>query len=157
MSKSRRNGLIVMLLIVVGLLVLGILTIPLANPTPVEGQPPPNVLVMLIPFVLIFGAIILAFITFIIFAATKLNGNIREEIYRPIEILLIAGIGLGILGMIQPWVLDLYRYGFLLLLVSTLGFIVWSHIVPRGAVQPKGDQTTVSAEEFEQREAGAHN
>jgi hypothetical protein len=33
--------------------------------------------------------------------------------------------------MFQPWVFLAYRYGFLVLLISTLGFILWSHIVPR--------------------------
>jgi hypothetical protein len=35
--------------------------------------------------------------------------------------------------MFQPWVFAAYTYGFILLLFSTLAFIVWSHIVPKGA------------------------
>jgi hypothetical protein len=44
---------------------------------------------------------------------------------------LIGGIVLGVIGMFQPWLFAAYRFGFILLLVSTLGFILWSHIVPR--------------------------
>ena len=44
---------------------------------------------------------------------------------------LIGGILLGILGMFQPWVFGLYKTGFFVLLFSTLGFILWSHVVPK--------------------------
>ena len=40
----------------------------------------------------------------------------------------IGGIVLGIIMMFQPWVFVLFRYGFYLLLFSTLAFIVWSHV-----------------------------
>jgi len=36
-------------------------------------------------------------------------------------------------GMFQPIMIDLYRYGFLLLLFSTLGFIIFSHMSPKDA------------------------
>jgi hypothetical protein len=45
--------------------------------------------------------------------------------------ILIAGIVLGILGMFQPWIFQAYKYGFIVLLFSTLGFIVWSHVTPK--------------------------
>jgi hypothetical protein len=44
---------------------------------------------------------------------------------------LIALILLGIVGMFQPVEIALYRYGFLLLLFSTIGFIVFSHMSPK--------------------------
>jgi hypothetical protein len=34
--------------------------------------------------------------------------------------------------MFQPWLYILYKFGFLILLVSTLGYILWSHIAPKG-------------------------
>ena len=43
---------------------------------------------------------------------------------------LIAGIVLGIIGMFQPWFFPAFRYGFYLLLASTIGYIAWSHISP---------------------------
>ena len=51
----------------------------------------------------------------------------------PITRLCIAGIMLGILGMIQPFVFDLFRYSFLLLLISTLVYIVVSHLPERSS------------------------
>jgi hypothetical protein len=33
-------------------------------------------------------------------------------------------------GMFQPFLVDLYRYGFLLLLLSTVLFIIISHMTP---------------------------
>lgn len=45
-----------------------------------------------------------------------------------IEQVIVAGMVLGTFGMFQPWVLELYQYGFLLLGLSTLAFIVISHV-----------------------------
>jgi hypothetical protein len=33
--------------------------------------------------------------------------------------------------MLQPWLHLAYKYGFILLLFSTLGFILWSHVTPK--------------------------
>jgi hypothetical protein len=33
--------------------------------------------------------------------------------------------------MFQPWRLDGFRVGFLLVLFSTLAFILWSHVTPK--------------------------
>ncbi|MDQ2806333.1 MAG: hypothetical protein M3Z04_05355 [Chloroflexota bacterium] len=41
------------------------------------------------------------------------------------------GIGAGILAMIQPFVFEGFRYGFLLLLLATIGFTIVSHLRPR--------------------------
>ncbi len=43
------------------------------------------------------------------------------------------GIGAGILAMIQPFVFEGFRYGFLLLLVATIGFTIVSHLQPRSS------------------------
>jgi hypothetical protein len=40
----------------------------------------------------------------------------------------------GILGIFQQWVLALYTVGFIVLLISTLFFILWSHISPKRVV-----------------------
>jgi hypothetical protein len=53
---------------------------------------------------------------------------LSAKIIGTITRLCIAGIMLGILGMIQPFVFDLFRYSFLLLLFSTLAFIIVSHL-----------------------------
>jgi hypothetical protein len=43
----------------------------------------------------------------------------------------IAGIGIGIICMIQPFVFELFKWGFLLLLAATLLYIVVSHLPER--------------------------
>jgi hypothetical protein len=50
--------------------------------------------------------------------------------YQLIERIIIASIVLGIFFMFQPWVFVLFRYGFYLLTLATLAFIVWSHVAP---------------------------
>lgn len=55
-----------------------------------------------------------------------------KKTYSRVERVLIALILLGIVGMFQPLGIALYRYGFLLLLFSTLGFIIFSHLSPKG-------------------------
>jgi hypothetical protein len=82
--------------------------------------------------VLIFAAIILGFIAIIIVVGSMLNDNVPARTHRIIEQILIAGIVLGVVGMFQPWIFEGYKYGFLVLLISTLGFIVWSHVSPKG-------------------------
>jgi hypothetical protein len=50
----------------------------------------------------------------------------------------IAGLFLGIFGMIQPWYLPLFKLGFQVLLYSTLAYIVLSHITPRSQDSSSG-------------------
>lgn len=75
-------------------------------------------------------AFLLGFGSFIAFVSRKLSGRITQRTFSWIERLFIAGILLGAAGMFQPWVLVAYRFGFLVILVSTLGYIVWSHVQP---------------------------
>ncbi|HOA23202.1 MAG: hypothetical protein WBH90_16365 [Aggregatilineales bacterium] len=91
-----------------------------------------NTIIAGIPFILIFVSIIIFFISAIWLLASQLNHRIPQRIYNPIEKVIIAGIVLGVIGMFQPWLHLAYRYGFLLLFISTLAFIVWSHIIPAG-------------------------
>jgi hypothetical protein len=86
-------------------------------------------------FVLGFVAILAVFIGLIVYAARTLSGNVPRRIYDAIEGALIAGILLGVVGMFQPWVQAGYRIGFYILLLSTLGFILWSHITPQGTAE----------------------
>jgi hypothetical protein len=60
---------------------------------------------------------------------------------------------MGVVGMFQPWLQILYKFGFLVLLVSTLAFILWSHIVPQG-VRRTEELSSVSISSFEKRELG---
>ena len=115
-----------------------------------------NAIVNGIPFILIFIGIIIAFIDFIILVATRLNNNIPEGVYRTIERILIVGIVFGVVGMFQPFTVWWYTIGFVVLLVSTIGYIFWSHLLPRLPVDRaahRGDGLgSVSISEIEQHE-----
>ena len=115
------------------LLILGLIAIPLINNNVSEEQLATNVIISAIPFILIFASILVAFMSLVWFTSSRLSDNISEKIYRPIEYALIGGILLGIFFMFQPWVFQLFRIGFFLLLGSTIGFILWSHVRPRTA------------------------
>ncbi len=120
------------LLIVIGVLfILGIAAGQYINATMTEEQLMDNVFINAVPFVLIFAAIILTFIAVIYVVASMLDNNISTRAHRFIEQILIVGIVLGVVGMFQPWVFEGYKYGFLILLISTLCFILWSHVTPK--------------------------
>lgn len=138
---------------IVGLLIVGLAAGPLINSLATPQQLVDNVLLNALPFILIFVSILLAFIALIRAVMSVLNHNIPEAVYRPIEQLLIAGIVLGVVGMFQPWLFILYKIGFLVLLISTLGFILWSHVTPKG-VRRHEDLGSVSISEFEKHETG---
>ena len=118
-------------------LILGLVARPVINALTTEKQRATNVLLSAIPFILIFVSILLAFISLIRISASVLNNNISPRIYRAIEMVLIAGIVLGVLGMFQPWLIIFYKVGFIVLLLSTLGFIWWSHIKPKRVLRQK--------------------
>ena len=85
-------------------------------------------------FITCFIVILAAFITFIVRLSKRLHRKVNPRIYNVIEGIIIAGIVLGVAGMFQPFTKTLYEPGFLVLLFSTLGFIVWSHVVPARAM-----------------------
>jgi hypothetical protein len=45
----------------------------------------------------------------------------------PCETIAMALIGLGVVMLMQPLSLSLYRYSFVTILVGTLGFVIVSH------------------------------
>jgi hypothetical protein len=81
-------------------------------------------------FLVGFLAILFAYIFFIRWVSARLSDRIDAARYAAIERIWIGGIVLGVLCMFQPWFFAAYRFGFLLLLFATLGFIVWSHVTP---------------------------
>lgn len=105
-----------------------------------------------IPFILIFVAIILLFITVIWTAGFFLSHKISPRLFKTIETVIIAGIVLGIFGMFQPWWFLAYKIGFQVLLVSTIFYILWSHIIPRGA-QRQEEITVVSVSKITDKSA----
>ncbi|MCG3211810.1 MAG: hypothetical protein FOGNACKC_05456 [Anaerolineae bacterium] len=142
----------------IGLLISGVITLilgfaagPVIESLTTEQQRATNVLLSAIPFVLIFASIIIFFISFIWLVATALNGQVPATGYRVVETVIIAGIVLGIFGMFQPWLFAGYKYGFLLLLFSTLSFILWSHVTPAGVHAEHVGSVSIS--EFEHKES----
>ena len=116
------------------LLILGSVAGPLIRSNFTEKERAANVFLEAIPFILIFVAIILTFITLIVLVASILNDNIPRRTHRLVERIIIFGIVGGVIGMFQPWWFLAYKYGFSVLLISTLSFILWSHIRPRRAL-----------------------
>ncbi len=145
MAKIRELVPIGLPISAIVLFVLGLLAGPVIRSTFSEEALAQNVLLNAIPFILIFVAIVLVYVILIWVSASLLNDRIPRRIHAPIESATIAGIVLGILGMFQPWVFAAYRYGFYLLLVSTLAYILWSHITPKGV--RRGEELSVSVTE----------
>jgi hypothetical protein len=133
-------------IIIVVLVILGVIAGPFIESNFTEEQLATNVFLSAIPFILIFAAIILTFITLIILASNLLSNRIPERIYKPIERVIIAGIVLGIFGMFQPWSFALYRIGFFMVLISTLCFILWSHIKPKSEAVEEQEQLPAAGE-----------
>jgi len=131
MAKRRFRLPVGLFIAIAVTLILGLVASPLINSLTTPKQRATNVLLSAIPFILIFVAILLFFISLIRMSASILNDNISPRIFRVVETVLIVGIVLGIIGMFQPWLIIFYKYGFIVLLVSTLGFIWWSHIKPK--------------------------
>lgn len=149
MAKWRQYVPVKLLIAVVVLLILGLAAGPVIRSSVTEQQLATNVLLSAIPFILVFVAIILTFISLIIIASRVLNHNISASIHRPIEMLTIAGILLGVFGMLQSWSFGLYRISFPLLLIATLGFIFWSHVIPQGTIREVEDLGTVSIRDLQ--------
>ena len=56
-----------------------------------------------------------------------------NKTYKRVERSIITLMLLGMAGMFQPFSVEVYRYGFLLLLFSTIAFIIISHMSPKHA------------------------
>jgi len=87
-----------------------------------------NIIIVAIPFLLIFVPIILAYMSLIVFVSKILFQRVPERLYRIIEYVFIIGIVVGILCMFQPWTFVLFKIGFFILFGSLLGFMIWSHV-----------------------------
>lgn len=87
------------------------------------------VLINAVPFFAAFVGVLLLFILVIVLVAMRYNGKIPNRTYQSVEYVIMAGILFGVFCLFQPFSFVPYRYGFLLLLGSTLSFILWSHVV----------------------------
>lgn len=133
------------------LLILGLVIGPVIRNNVTEEQLAQNVLLSATPFILVFVAILLFFISLIWLTASFLNNNIPRRIYRPIEIFAIGGILLSTIGLFQPWSFTVYRHSFVVLLFFTLFFILWSHVTPRG-VRRQEKLSSMSVRDLERRD-----
>lgn len=131
MAKSRLRLPVGLFIAIVVTLILGWVAKPVIMALTTPKQRATNVLLSAIPFILIFVGILLAFISLINMSASVLNDHISQRVFLIVERILIGGIAAGIFGMFQPWLMIFYKYGFIVLLVSVLGFIWWSHIKPK--------------------------
>jgi hypothetical protein len=131
MKPSRARLLIGFFVSAAILIVLGIILQSLILQWTTPKARSDNALLGGIPFIFIFVGIIVAFIGSITLLATLINHKISAALYHPILNLFIAGIVLGVVGIFQPFLFVLYQIGFWMLLISVIGYIVWSHIVPR--------------------------
>lgn len=92
-----------------------------------------EVLFQAIPFVAFFICVLLLYILLIVLVARYYNGRIPNRAHAPIVNVLMLGILVGVFLLFQSIHMVGYRYGFLLLLGATLGFTLWSHVVPKSA------------------------
>ena len=98
-----------------------------------------NVLLIAIPFLCVFVAIILGYMAVIVVVGKILGNRVPERTHKVIEYMFMAGIVFGIIGMFQPWVFGLFKVSFLVLLAGTLGFILWSHVAMKRVQRGEGD------------------
>ena len=89
-----------------------------------------------------FVLVLAAFIAFIAVVAARVGPHISPRAHTRVETLIVGGILAGTIGMIQPLIAAGLQWGFLLLLFSTLAFIVWSHVSPK---RPLDDQASPGA------------
>jgi len=130
MANRKVKPPFVLLIISVLLVVFGFLYGKFILPTIPEATQIDNVIVIAVPFISYFVAILLVYIFLINLSSQILSYRISAKIYKPVNTLIIAGIIGGILMMLQPFTIVLFRISFMVVLVSLLLFMVWSHITP---------------------------
>ncbi len=153
MKPSRKRLLLILLGVAIACWIVGAALGPIVEQTTTIQQRTDNALLGGLGFILIFVGIIILFIDVIILIATRLNHNVPPKIYTPILNVLIAGVVLGVIGMFQPFAFVFYQIGFGMLFVSLIGYMVWSHIVPKG-VQRVEEIGSVSISQVEKNSAG---
>ncbi len=132
----------IILIVAAILTAIGLITAPIIGALPADVRTN-NVLITGVPFILMFVALVLAFVVFIHSVAVRLNGKISARSHGIIEAILIGGVVFGLLGMFQPWAIGGYQIGFHVLLVCFLAFNVWSHVSPKAAQRMESVDRTV--------------
>lgn len=89
-----------------------------------------GVLTHAIPFFGAFVGVLLLFILLIVLVARRFDRKIPNRTYKSIENLIVFAIVFSVICMFNPWSFVPYRYGFGMLVIATLSFILWSHVAP---------------------------
>ena len=111
-------------------LIVGLIFAPIRDAL-IDAETAQNVLLQAIPFVAIFITILMLFILLIAVVAIRLHGRISQRAHQAIERTLVVGLIVGMVSMLQAIHIVGYRFGFILLLISLLSFILWTHVTPR--------------------------
>ena len=119
-----------LLIISVGIVILGILYQNFVLPGIPEQTQIDNVILIAVPFICYFVAILLVYIFLINITGQLLRGRVSEKLYNLLNLILIAGIIIGIIMMLQPLSMVLFKISFMIVLISLLLFMVWSHVTP---------------------------
>jgi hypothetical protein len=128
MAKIRELIPLKLLISAAVLLTLSVAAHPVLQSLVPDLQTSSNVLLLALPFLMVFVPIILLFMALIVFISKVLHERVPERAYKSIEYVFIAGIVLGIISMFQPWTFLLFKPGFFILFGSLLGFMIWSHV-----------------------------
>jgi heme A synthase len=109
------------------------LLFPILRDAVIDADAQRSVLVQAVPFVAVFVAVLLLYALVIVLVVRHYNGRIPNRAHSPILGVCMAGIVGGVIMLFQPFHIVGYRFGFVLLLISTLAFILWSHVLPKSA------------------------
>jgi len=130
MVNRKINPPFVLLIASILLAVFGFLYGRFILPTIPEQTQIDNVIMIAVPFICYFVAILLVYIFVINLSSQILSYRVSVRVYKPVNFVIIAGIIGGILMMLQPFTIVLFRISFMVVLVSLLLFMIWSHITP---------------------------
>ncbi|MCZ7542241.1 MAG: hypothetical protein M5R40_01295 [Anaerolineae bacterium] len=79
------------------------------------------------------------------FTTSRLSHKISRQRFSLVERVIIGGILVGTVGMFQPWAIGFYSYGFVVLGITTLAYVVWSHVMPRSASESEAEPGALAA------------
>jgi len=130
MTNKKIRPPFILLIISVVIVILGILYQNFILTGIPEQTRIDNVILIAVPFICYFVAILLVYIFFINISGQLLSGRVSEKLYKLLNLILIVGIILGIIMMLQPFTMVLFKISFMIVLISLLLFILWSHVTP---------------------------
>jgi len=130
MTHKKIRPPFILLIISVAITILGILYQNFVLTGIPEQTRIDNVILIAVPFICYFVAILLVYIFIINMSGQLLSGRVSEKLYKVLNLILIVGIILGIILMLQPFSMVLFKISFMIVLISLLLFMLWSHVTP---------------------------